>query len=370
VALFEKFARLAAAYRVPPAVNYVTVQRHLRFRRAADGAMLYDWTDVDPYLRIMRQLNCDRVNINFSCNWHHWPTFFEKDMWYLPPGRRQARFHVCADPMGEYGRFLQDCFEHLVSLGWDPDDLYYVGADEPWAQKVRDDMRPAHELARRVLAKVPRSAAAAHPGMTNIADLIEIWCPQVREFAPDAYANDPRELWLYTCGWKFPPYPCYSVPVPGVATRITGWICRKYNVTSFLNWGMNVWEAGNDINIMRRKPFAEKRWVKDGWSCKLAAGDGVLLYPTPDGPIASQRLLCIRDGTEDYEYLTILRRLANEVKHAPADLLAEARTLAAVPAEIVTSTTEWTTDAARLEATRRRAAELIVELGRRRRSAP
>jgi len=35
-------------------------------------------------------------------------------------------------------------------------------------------------------------------------------------------------------------------------------------------------------------------------------GDGVLLYPGPNGPIGSIRLANIRDGLEDYEYLWLL----------------------------------------------------------------
>jgi hypothetical protein len=35
-------------------------------------------------------------------------------------------------------------------------------------------------------------------------------------------------------------------------------------------------------------------------------GDGQLLYPGVDGPIASIRLANIRDGLEDYEYLWLL----------------------------------------------------------------
>ena len=37
-----------------------------------------------------------------------------------------------------------------------------------------------------------------------------------------------------------------------------------------------------------------------------AQGDGLLIYPGPDGPIASIRLANIRDGVEDYEYLHAL----------------------------------------------------------------
>jgi hypothetical protein len=249
-------------------------------------------------------------------------------------------------------------------MGWKPEDLYYAGGDEPWAQQVRDEMRPGYEKAKEATPPIRRTSAAAHPGMANISDIIEIWCPQVREFRPDAYRKDSREVWMYTCGWKNPPYPCYSIHVPGMAARITGWMCRKFDVTGFLYWGSNVWEVGNNINVVRAKPPAEKRWVRDGWKPALSTGDGILYYPTPDGPIACQRLICIRDGTEDYEYLTLLKRLAKGSKSAPARLVQEAMKLASVPNPLVKSTTEWTMDISRLESARARAAELIVALSK------
>jgi len=360
--LFEKFCRLASDYHAVPGIDFFTVQRNLKFVKKPGEPLGLDWTDVDPYLKIMRKYGRQRQNINFSHTWTHWPGFFAKSVYYFVPGRSQARHYRSPNPNADYERFLRSSYDHLRSLGWKADDLYYVGGDEPWSQKVRDEMRPGYEIAHKVIPELRRSSAAAHPGMKNIDDIIDIWCPQVREFDPAAYRKDSREVWMYTCGWKFPPYPCYSVHVPGMAARITGWVCRKFNVTGFLYWGSNVWEIGNDINLMRVKPPAEKRWITDGWRPALTTGDGILYYPTPEGPIASQRLLCIRDSTEDYEYLTILRRLAAEAKTAPERLVTEARELASVPDRIVKSTTEWTQNANELEAARIRAAELIVAL--------
>ena len=360
--LFESFARLTHQYRVGTGIDFTLIQRHVKRRLDADGRLAFDFSELDPYLRMMRRYGMDRVNINFYCSWQAWEHFYRKGIWYYVAGRSQARHRDCLDPHGAYEQHLAAVHEHLLSLGWAAQDLYYVGGDEPWAQKVREEMRPGYEIARRAVPGIKRQSAAAHPGMEDLHDLLDIWCPQTREFDPSAYDGDDREVWMYTCGWKYPPYPCYSVPVPGLAARMTHWVCRKYGITCFLYWGMNIWEVGNDINVMRAKPRAEKRWVHDGWESPLACGNGILLYPTPDGPIASQVLLCIRDGTEDYEYLTILARLARESRGAPGSLVEEAQRLAAVPDDIVTSTKEWITDTDKIMRTRARVAELIVRL--------
>ena len=359
---FESFARLTHQYHVATDINFTLIQRHLKRRLEAGGRLAFDFSDLDPYLRTMHRYGMQRVNINFYCSWKTWEHFYRKGIWYYVPGKSQARHRDCLDPHGAYEQHLAAMHKHLLSLGWAAGDLYYVGGDEPWAQKVRDEMRPGYEIARRAVPGIKRESAAAHPGMKDLHDLIDIWCPQTREFDPSAYEGDDREVWMYTCGWKYPPYPCYSVPVPGLAARMTHWVCRKYGITCFLNWGTNIWEVGNDINVMRGKPHAGKRWVHDGWKPPLACGDGTLLYPTPDGPIASQRLLCIRDGTEDYEYLSILARLAAQPSRVPKSLIDEARRLAAVPDDIVKSTKEWTIDIGTIERTRARVAELIVKL--------
>ena len=367
--LFAKFAELTSRYHVPASINFTTVQRLLRRVLKPDGSLGFDFSALDPFIDTMRKTGAQRVNTNFGNSWQTWRGFYASGTWYYVPGRRQARLKDGLDPDQEYERHLRAVHSYLLEKGWTREQLFYVGGDEPWAKKVRDEMRPGYEIARRAVPDIKRQSAAAHPGMKELHDLIDIWCPQVREFSPSAYRDDPREVWMYTCGWKYPPYPCYSIMVPGVAARITHWVCRKYGVTAFLYWGMNVWETGNGINVQRTKSHAEKRWVHDRWKPALNTGDGILVYPTPGGPIPSQRLLCIRDGTEDHEYLTILSQLANRQSSADKKLTREARRLAAVPNEIVASTTQWTTDIDKLERARQRVAQLIVELsgkGRRR----
>jgi hypothetical protein len=42
-------------------------------------------------------------------------------------------------------------------------------------------------------------------------------------------------------------------------------------------------------------------------------GDGMLIYPGKNGPLPSIRLKMIRDGLEDYEYLTLLKKVSDKV---------------------------------------------------------
>ena len=364
--VFEKFVRLAAAYRVSSWPNTAVLTPKVRLVKTADGSLRLDFTDVDPYLKILRRYDVKRVNVSFGCNWRAWYGVFARGLWYYEPGKSQARYQRCDDPWAWYGRYLVEMTRHLQELGWKADELYYVGNDEPGGAKIEAEMRVNYELAAKVIPHIRRSSAGVSPAASRIRDLVEIWCPQIRIYKREHYVGDPRELWLYTCTFKYPPYPCWSTPTKAVATRITHWVCRKVGATGFLYWSMNKW-APKDPTVaarIRSLPHAEKPWVSDRWPHGFWIGDGVLMYPGPDGPVAGLKLAAIRDGTEDYEYMVMLERAAKRARGAPPALVREALELAAVPDRLVTSISQWTEDLDQIEAARTRMARLIVQLAR------
>ena len=78
-------------------------------------------------------------------------------------------------------------------------------------------------------------------------------------------------------------------------------------------------------------------------------GDGVLLYPLPDGPAGSIRLANLRDGLEDYEYLWALGERRGEVWSARAEC-----------EPVTTSLTAFTLDPQVLTAARDRIARRLA----------
>ena len=97
----------------------------------------------------------------------------------------------------------------------------------------------------------------------------------------------------------------------------------------------------------------------------LAAASGNLSSPVLDGPVDSIRWEHLRDGIEDYEYLTILRHELEE--HRSTLKPEEARELAnllQVPESITRSMTEFTPDGAHIEMRRHEIARAIERLAR------
>ena len=109
--------------------------------------------------------------------------------------------------------------------------------------------------------------------------------------------------------------------------------------------------------------WPERRWVP--WNAG-ANGDGMLIYPGPDGmPLASTRLENLRDGMEDYEALVILRDLteALEAKGRHERLVKRARKVLAVRPEVTDGWKSYTKDPAVLQGARDEVDELIDMLG-------
>ena len=73
----------------------------------------------------------------------------------------------------------------------------------------------------------------------------------------------------------------------------------------FLYWSVNYWKYVDD-------PWTDMATVQ-GWLSDTVYGDGSLLYPGKkvdiEGPVASLRLECIRNGLEDVELLKLAEGL-------------------------------------------------------------
>jgi hypothetical protein len=104
-------------------------------------------------------------------------------------------------------------------------------------------------------------------------------------------------------------------------------------------------------------------------------GDGRFIYPPVaaaaanskepvlEGPVDSIRWEQLRDGIEDYEYLTILRQKLNTRRSAlPAEVVRGYEELLLVPETIARSMTEFAADGAPIEMRRHKIARAIERL--------
>ena len=129
-------------------------------------------------------------------------------------------------------------------------------------------------------------------------------------FAERMYAEqaDGDELWWYVTRRPESPEITLLMETESIRHRILFWQQKLYNVDSFLYYLVNDWYEIGENNGLNKKH--ENVPGADGYDCY---GNGVLLYCGEDfgvyGGVESIRLETVRDGIEDFEYLTMLTEL-------------------------------------------------------------
>jgi hypothetical protein len=116
----------------------------------------------------------------------------------------------------------------------------------------------------------------------------------------DALKEQGTKIWWYVCWEPVFPYCNLQVNELGIYHRQLFWQQYMYKSDGFLYWSVTYWpETAN--------PWTDMATVKS--LSDTCYGDGSLMYPGYpmgiDGPVASIRLECVRDGVEDFDLLKL-----------------------------------------------------------------
>jgi len=161
------------------------------------------------------------------------------------------------------------------------------------------------------------------------------------------YPQDGGEIWWYVDHAPPRPYANFFIDFDAVEHRIFFWQTRITGFRGVQYWAVNFSPPGENPR-------------NGAMDTTPVNGDGLLIYPGPDGPVTSIRLETLRDGVEDYDYLALLNAGLNELKErgGPEDLIQ--RAVAAGDLEdLVKSLVDFSRDPAVLEQHRHRIAETI-----------
>jgi hypothetical protein len=151
-------------------------------------------------------------------------------------------------------------------------------------------------------------------------------------------------------------------------------------VDGVLIWDSVWWTSGAAYPDGLQNPYEDTMSWVDGYGTPRGekrawnAGDGRFLYPPEacfdgsdgpvlDPPVTTIRWEALRDGMEDFEYLSMLKRvIAQKRDRIPPAEVAEYEAVLVVPSTISESLTEWTKDPAPIDARRQEIARAIEEL--------
>jgi hypothetical protein len=211
-----------------------------------------------------------------------------------------------------FNRYTRAVIDHFRKRGWF-DRLFDYTFDEPPKEKV-PQVRARADRVHRVAPEVPR--LVTRELNSDLAGSVDIWCPTVNLLddkpgnthfpARSAY---PRIWWYQACmshgcdivgGQYFTGWPSLVVDTPPAAQRILEWLTFRYQIGGELYFNtVEAYTVGLD-------PFVNQHLHGGN-------GDGTLFYPGSPAhiggrthiPVESIRLARIRDGLEDYEYLTL-----------------------------------------------------------------
>jgi hypothetical protein len=254
------------------------------------------------------------------------------------------------DPLGvdrkRNARYLRLMYAYLRAHHWEKMAYIYV-ADEPSSQEAYNEVRArskfVHEVVPGLKVLCTKGPQVRNPPWGSLVGWVDIWVPLWPTFEDAAVKRRltaGEEIWSYTalCQGRTDT-PCWELDFPILNYRIPMWISWRLDITGLLYWSATNWASTRDV-------WTNPLTYRDQYNM-----EGSLLYPGVDagvqGFITSIRLKQIREGLEDYEYLTIL---AQRRSRAVADDVVK---------KIARSWHDWDTDARHLLRARAEIARLI-----------
>jgi hypothetical protein len=212
---------------------------------------------------------------------------------------------------------------------------------------------------------------------------VDAWCPILSShnpgFAAERQQAGDLHNWYICCGPKAP-YIANFIDRAGTDLRVWLWQTWQHKVDGVLIWDSVWWTSGAAYPDGLQNPYEDTMSWVDGYGTPRGekrawnAGDGRFLYPPEacfdgsdgpvlDPPVTTIRWEALRDGMEDFEYLSMLKRvIAQKRDRIPPAEVAEYEAVLVVPSTISESLTEWTKDPAPIDARRQEIARAIEEL--------
>ncbi len=246
------------------------------------------------------------------------------------------------------------------------DKAYFYPVDEAANQSMLDNIINAANTIKAVYGNNYNLIAPMHTTghivgsngtvsdfFSYVSSAVTAWCPKTFFFNTlSEYAGNPNatqgqsiyaeknfgtfaermeaeqtggdEVWWYVTRRPNDPETTLIINTEATRYRLMFWQQKLYNVDGFLYYLSNDWAPASDnAGVDNKAELQEEMNATSAWYSKNEIssvanynlyGNGVLFYPgsqvswTYTKPVGSLRLECVRDGIEDFEYLTMLEK--------------------------------------------------------------
>ncbi len=331
--------------------------------------VVIDWTEFDKETKhYIQKYNVNAILLKLSGV--RWRPFNKNKPKILGIEHNDPRYEKV------YADYLKQIDEHLVNNGWQ-NLFYYYGIDEPIEVDypyVIEDLSLVKRYApnlRLLLTEQPEKA---------LYGVVDIWCPLSRRITQkevDERRSKGEEIWWYVCMQPKAPYVTTFTDHPAIDLRLWLWQSFQCNLDGILIWHTTFYTPKKFPNGRPNQYIDGESWLYVQPGSKYVegyGGDGRFLYPpysTKDDSLAesnepielSIRLECLRDGIEDFEYLTKLKRLLAEKKNSLSKNEVEKYSkLLTIPPQIMKSFTEFSLNPKYLQQRRNEIANAIEEI--------
>ncbi len=264
--------------------------------------------------------------------------------------------------------YLSKIVLYFEENGWKDRLVFNSPVDEPNTEEEYIATREWANLVQEATGNVPflstESPVNTNPEWGTLRGYVQNFSvhgnalnsPEVKKVINEEQQKGGEITWYISCDQTYP-QPNYFIDAPALDPVMVPWITARYNMNGILYWATVHWSDTPN-------PWRDAVSFNSGFLCSdgyVLNGEGYMFYPgnyteeftgQPDvnGPVSSMRFELLREGIEDYVYLSMLEDLG---AHDFADQKVE---------ELVVDVSSFSRNLETLYLTRKEMARRIEEL--------
>lgn len=252
----------------------------------------------------------------------------------FPTYPRSLRHQISADEFTpEFNKIVKSYLEQVEYYfklnGWEDKLVFNSPIDEPNSMEDFEITRKWGTLVNEITPNIPFLVTKTpipphdHPNWGTLQECVDNYSihgnhlnnPRIKQVIQKEQTKGGELTWYISCDQRYP-QPNYFIDAPAMDPVMVSWITANYNLDGILYWAINWWgETTNpwiDPNTFHSGFNCSGGWTLNGEGSLWYPGDYVERYtdqPNVDGPISSIRFELLREGIEDYVYLSMLEDL-------------------------------------------------------------